>query len=157
MKKLILLSLIFTGFFPWQTYGAEKDRLELALKLVEKTNMAQMFVDLAGSSMEAYFESFENPDAADSVHANPFKKIFEEEVNLGQEELAWMLAEIYAAHFTENELEKILDFFNSPPGKAWLDKKLIIQTEGEQIGLEWSQLLTQRVLKKFKDKYGDKF
>ena len=48
-------------------------------------------------------------------------------------------------------------FFNSAAGKKWLDKRLIIETESEQVGLEWAQLLTQRVLKKFEDRYGEKF
>ena len=157
MKKLIALGTIIIGLFPWQAHSAEKDRLELAFKLVEKTNMSKMFVDLAESSMEAYFERFETPGAKDPAIANPLKKIFKDEVNLGHEELAWMLAEIYAAHFTENELGEILTFFDSPAGRAWLDKKLIIQTEGEQVGLEWGQLLTRRVLKKFETQYGEKF
>jgi len=157
MKKLIALCFIITGLFPWQAYSAEKDRLELAFKLVEKTSMSKMFVDLAETFMETYFERYETPGAKDSEKANALKKIFQDEVNLGQEELAWMLAEIYAAHFTENELEEILAFFDSPAGKAWLDKKIIIQTEGEQVGLEWSQLLTRRVLKKFEAQYGEKF
>jgi hypothetical protein len=158
MKKLIALCFIITALLPWQAAeSAEKDRLELAFKLVEKTNMAKMFVDLAESSMESYFERYENPAAKDPAHANPLKRIFENEVNLGQEELAWMLAEIYAAHFTENELEKILAFFSSPAGQTWLDNKLTIQTEGDQIGLEWGQLLTRRVLKKFESQYGVKF
>jgi len=157
MKKLIVLCFIIFGLFPCQADSAEKDRLELAFKLVEKTNMSKIFVDLAEAFMETYFERYETTGADDSANAHALKKIFKDEVNLGQEELAWMLAEIYAAHFTENELEEILAFFDSPAGKAWLDKKIIIQTEGEQVGLEWSQLLTRRVLKKFEAHNGEKF
>ncbi len=67
-----------------------------------------------------------------------------------------MLAEIYAAHFTESELRWIPAFFDSPAGTTWLDKHLIIQTEGKQVGLGWGQLLIQRVLKKFEDRTGEK-
>ena len=157
MRKLTVICIIMVGMVPWQAHCGENSRLELAFKLVEKTNMSKMFVDLAETSMEAYFERFETPGAEEPALANPLKKIFEDEVNLGHEELAWMLAEIYAAHFTENELGDILAFFDSPAGRAWLDKKLIIQTEGEQVGLEWGQLLTRRVLKKFEAQYGEKF
>ena len=68
-----------------------------------------------------------------------------------------MLAEIYAGHFSENELREIVLFFNSSAGSAWLDKGPMLETEGEQIGLEWGQLLMQRVLKRFEEQTGEKF
>ena len=33
----------------------------------------------------------------------------------------------------------------------------MMETEGEQIGLEWGQLLMQRVLKRFEETTGEKF
>jgi hypothetical protein len=33
----------------------------------------------------------------------------------------------------------------------------MLETESEQIGLEWGQLLTRRVLKKFEDLTGEKY
>ena len=40
---------------------------------------------------------------------------------------------------------------------VWLEKRPMLQTEGEQIGLEWGQLLMQRVLKRFEALTGEKF
>lgn len=139
--------LILTG----DVYGGEKEQLELAFKLVEQTHMSKMYIELAEVFMEPYFEHYE-PAPEDQTVINPLKKKFKEEVGLGEEELKWMLAGIYARYFSENELREILDFFSSPTGTAWLDKRLVIQTEGEQIGLEWGKLLTQRVMKKFEAK-----
>lgn len=42
-------------------------------------------------------------------------------------------------------------------GSAWLEKRPMLETESEQIGLEWGQLLTRRVLKKFEEKTEEKF
>ena len=158
MKKMtaVFISLIIMGLFPWQINCDEKKRLELAFKIVEKTRIAKMFVDLSEAFMETYFDSHEPADPQGSADGNPMKKIFIDEVNLGENELKWMLAEIYANQFTENELSEIIAFFDSPAGIAWLDKKLLIQTESEQIGLEWAHLLTQRVLKKFEKQFGKK-
>ena len=74
-----------------------------------------------------------------------------------REELKLMLAEIYAAHFSENALREIVSFFNTSSGKAWLEKQPILETEAEQIGLEWAQLLTQKTLNKFEAATGEKF
>ena len=83
--------------------------------------------------------------------------LFTNASSLGEEELKLMLAEIYAAHFSENELREIVNFFNTSSGKAWLEKQPILETEAEQIGLEWAQLLTQKTLKKFEEQTGEKF
>ena len=157
MKKMTTIFFIGVVMFAGRVQGGENEQLALAFKLVEKTKMSDMFVELAESFMEIYFERFEKPGLENQANANPLKKMFNNEVNLGEDELKWMLAEIYATHFTEKELKEILIFFDSPAGNAWLDKRLSIQTEGEQVGLEWGQLLTQRVLKKFEAQYGENF
>ena len=157
MKKMTTIFFIGVVMFAGRVQGGENEQLALAFKLVEKTKMSDMFVELAESFMEIYFERFEKPGLENQVNANPLKKIFKKEVNLGEDELKWMLAEIYKTHFTEKELKEILTFFDSPAGNAWLDKRFIIQTEGEQVGLEWGQLLTQKVLKKFENQYGENF
>ena len=157
MKKMVTIFFIIFGCFTAPVLGGEKEQLELAFKLVEQTNQSKMFIDLAAASMETYFERYDKPGVDGSIIDNPLRKIFKDEVRLGEDELKWMLAEIYAAHFTENELRQLLVFFDSPAGKAWLDKRLMLQTDSEQIGLEWGQLLTRRVLKKFEVQSGQAF
>lgn len=158
MKNLMatFIGLIIIGFFPWQSHSDEKDQLELAFQLVEKTRMSKIFVDLSEAFMMTYFERYDATAEQGPVKSNPLRKIFSDEVYLGEDELKWMLAEIYAVHFNEKELRAILAFFDSPSGNAWLEKKLLIQTESEQVGLEWGRLLTQRVLKKFETQSGEK-
>jgi hypothetical protein len=141
---------------PWQALGGERDQLAMAVVLVEKSHLPERFVDLAEAFMETYFERYDKPLAENPAAGNPFRRIFLEEVSLGEEELKLMLAEIYAAHFSENELREIVDFFNTSSGKAWLEKQPVLETEAEQIGLEWGQLLTQKVLKKFEAATGEK-
>ena len=156
MKKIIALCVILVVLVPWQAHGDEKEQLAMAVDLVEKSRLPERFVDLAEAYMETYFERYDKPHAENPADGNPFRKIFIEEVGLGEEELKLMLAEIYAAHFSENELKEIVNFFNTSSGKAWLEKQPILETEAEQIGLEWTQLLTQKVLNKFEVATGEK-
>ena len=150
--KIILLLFIIPGIILIvPAFGDEKEHMELAYTLVEQTNMSVMFVELAETFMQPYFEKHDNPEATDLSKPNQLRTVFEEEVRLGQDELKWMLAGIYAKHFTEHELMEIVSFFDSPAGAAWLDKRLFIQTESEQLGLEWGKLLTQRVFQKIKN------
>jgi hypothetical protein len=156
-KKIIAFGVILAVLLPWQALGGEKERLAMAVVLVEKSRLPERFVDLTEAFMETYFERYDKPLAENPAEGNPLRKIFLKEVSLGEEELKLMLAEIFAAHFSENELKEIVDFFNTSSGRAWLEKQPILETEAEQIGLEWGQLLTQKVLNKFEAATGEKF
>ena len=157
LKRVIAFGILMIVSAPWQAQGGDEERLKLAANLVEKTRQTEMFATLAETFMETYFERYDNPAAENPAADNPLRKIFQEEVSLGKEELRLMLAETYAAHLKESELKEIVIFFESPAGMAWLEKRPVLQTEGEQIGLEWGQLLMQRVLKRFEAQTGEKF
>ena len=148
MKKNLALFFVIGLIVTGNMHAGEKEQLELAFKLVEQTHTPAMFIELAEVFMEPYFERYE-PAPDDQTVVNPLREVFKEEVSLGEEELKWMLAGIYARYFTESELREIVNFFSLPAGSAWLEKRLAIQTDFEQIGLEWGKFLTQRVIKKF--------
>ena len=150
MRKVLVLLFAFSIYFINPAFGDEKEQLEFAFRLVEQTNMSDMFVELAQAFMQPYFENDEDSDAADLSQPNRIREVFENEVRMGEDELKWMLAGIYARHFTENELREIVNFFDSPWGAAWLHKRLLIQTESEQLGLEWGKMVTERVFQKTK-------
>ena len=156
VKKMRILFFAILILLTGNVYGEEKEELELAFKLVEQTHTSKMFIELAEVFMEPYFEGYE-PASEDQTLINRLREVFMEEVSLGEEELKWMLAAIYARYFTESELREIVAFFSSSAGNAWLDKRLVIQTDTEQIGLEWGKFLTQRVIKKFEAIKADKY
>ena len=149
LKKALVIFL-FSCIYLAPVFGDEEKQLELAFTLVEQTNMSDMFVELAEAFMQPYFEKYEDPESTDLSRPNRLKEAFHSEVRMGKDELKWMLAGIYAKHFTENELREIVQFFDSPAGAAWLDNHLMIQTESEQLGLEWGKMVTQRVFQKTK-------
>ena len=150
IQKALTIVLVSSIYIISPAFGDDKAQLELAFKLVEQTNLSDMFVELAETFMQPYFENYDDPESADLSRTNQLRQAFENEVRMGEDELKWMLAGIYARHFTENELRKIVNFFDSPAGTAWLDQRLLIQTEGEQLGLEWGKMVTQQVFHSMK-------
>jgi hypothetical protein len=150
IQKALVIVLVSCIYIISPAFGGEKEQLEFAFRLVEQTNMSDMFVELAQAFMQPYFENYEDSDVTDLSQPNRLREVFENEVRMGEDELKWMLAGIYARHFTENELRKIVNFFDSPAGTAWLHKRLLIQTESEQLGLEWGKMVTERVFQKTK-------
>ena len=150
IQKALVIVLVSCIYIISPAFGDEKEQLEFAFRLVEQTNMSDMFVELAEAFMQPYFENHEDSDVTDLSQPNRLREVFENEVRMGEDELKWMLAGIYARHFTENELREIVNFFDSPAGTAWLHKRLLIQTESEQLGLEWGKMVTERVFQKTK-------
>ena len=150
IQKALVIVLVSCIYLISPAFGDDKAQLELAFTLVEQTDLSNMFVELAEAFMQPYFENDENPDSVDLSKANRLRAAFENEVRMGEDELKWMLAGIYAKHFTENELREIVSFFRSPAGAAWLDKRLFIQTESEQLGLEWGKMVTERTFQSMK-------
>ena len=78
MKKTkgIFLSFIILGLVPFQVLCGEKEQLELAFTIVEKTRISKIFVDLSEAFMETYFERYETTGGQESAPVNPLKKIF---------------------------------------------------------------------------------
>ena len=150
IQKALAIVLVSGIYLISPAFGDDKAQLELAFKLVEQTNLSDMFVELAETFMQPYFENYDDPESADLSRTNRLRQAFENEVRMGEDELKWMLAGIYAKYFTENELRQIVNFFSSPSGMAWLDKRLSIQTDSEQLGLEWGKMVTERTFQKIK-------
>lgn len=50
------------------------------------------------------------------------------------EQIEAMILPIYERHFNQKELQALLDFFETPAGRAFLDKQPIIQQESMEAG-----------------------
>lgn len=155
--KYIIIALITCVFLAADGNGGEREHLNNAFRLVEKTEMSKMFIDLIEASLQSYFDRYEEANPENEAAIDPFRRIFNEEVNASEEELKWNLAEIYAKYFSEKELKEIIHFFDSPTGKKWLDRKSMVLYDAEQIGQEWGQIMTHRIVEKFKSTYGEEF
>ena len=153
LALLLPMWVIFVGY----SAAEERERIAYAFALVEKLEISKMIVDLVELSLQPHFERYEIPQKEGLIDDNLLRKYFLEEVKSSEEELKWNLAEIYSKYFTEDELKAILRFFDSPVGRIWRDNESMIQPEIDQVGHEWGQILTQRILKKFETTYGEKF
>ena len=155
-KAAVICLFLLAIFLRADAVGGDKEQLDLAFLLVERTGGSKIFLDLAESFMEPYFERYSGSFSGDAEAANPLRTLLMDEFKASEEELKWNMAEIYASHFSEAELREIVRFFNSPAGKAWFDNYAVILAEGEQLGYEWAKILTERVLHKFEASSGEK-
>lgn len=80
---------------------------------------------------------------------NDFEKEF---MQTSLDDLVNMLAPIYEKHFSEADLTKIIEFYETPTGKKFAEKTPLIMQESMAAGQEWGKKIGERVAEKLKAK-----
>jgi hypothetical protein len=57
---------------------------------------------------------------------------------------------IYAKHFTQKEINQLLDFYRSPVGKKVIEKMPTIMQESMMVGQEWGKKLRKQLIEQLK-------
>jgi hypothetical protein len=141
LNLLIILSA--AGGYP---EAGEAEKIRSAARLVDRLGITQRYLEVADSAVQASMAEQQLCRADLQVCLEVIKEFFDEEVLQSREELAANLAEVYAAAYSEQELEEILRFFESPSGQAWLEKGQTVEASLDEIGYEWANQLRDRVL-----------
>ena len=68
------------------------------------------------------------------------------------DEILIKLTEVYHKYYTIEDINKIIEFYKSEVGQKLLKNQQSIQKENYQIGLEFGQNITQKVLEELKIK-----
>jgi hypothetical protein len=74
-----------------------------------------------------------------------FWKKFRDKVRT--QDLVDMIVPIYARHFTQEELEQLLAFYQSPIGKRMVEEQPLIVKESMEVGAEWGRKLAEEAMK----------
>lgn len=78
---------------------------------------------------------------------------FEQEFSqTSMDELVNMLAPVYHKHMTEEDLAKMIEFYETPVGKKYAEKTPLIMQESMQVGQEWGMKMGQQFQEKLKEK-----
>ena len=68
------------------------------------------------------------------------------------QDLVDMLIPVYQKHLTKEDLDKIIEFYQTPVGKNFASKTPIIMQESMQIGQQWGMKIGQKIQEKMKEK-----
>lgn len=63
-----------------------------------------------------------------------------------------MLTPVYEKHLNQTDLEKLIEFYQSPVGKKFADKTPLIMQESMQVGQQWGMKIGQDFQIKLKEK-----
>lgn len=63
-----------------------------------------------------------------------------------------MILPVYQKHLTEADLKGIIAFYETPVGKKYAEKTLLITQESMLAGQEWGKKIGEKVTDKLRDK-----
>lgn len=63
------------------------------------------------------------------------------------DELEDLIVPIYEKHFTDEELDAMLEFYQTPAGRSMLSKMPAVMQESIAVGQEWGQRLAEEIVR----------
>ncbi len=153
MKKKLLLAICFVMLTSAFAFADETGEKKAVMKLLEITNARNM-TDQLMKSMEAMmsrqFEAAaadlppEGREALEAVRKDSMKWLFD---NLSWDQMRDMYIDIYSQVFTEDEINELVQFYESPLGRKMLKK----MPELMRLTLEKSQAIVQKKMPIFQE------
>jgi uncharacterized protein len=151
MKKLVVVLLacaIFGGPTAFADEATKSAKIEEMLKLTNANQMLnQMFGQMKGMVHAQMSKVDIPPDKRQQA-----EQMEQQILQLVQDSLSWeklkpKMIEIYAATFTEEEIDGILNFYKSPAGQAMLQKMPQLMQRSIAMTQEASQDLMPQIQK----------
>ena len=68
-----------------------------------------------------------------------------------KQELYEKIARIYAKHFTTEEMNKLIAFYETPVGRKFVQKMPEVMMESQRAGMEWGRSIAQDLFKRAKE------
>jgi uncharacterized protein len=137
MKKVcaILLGLSITF-----SSVAEQAKKESVDKLMQLTGAGDLGMQMMNQMLPAMQQMLPDAPAA-------FWETFKQELDAN--ELMQAIIPVYQKHLTEEDIQAILVFYNTPAGKKLISAQPSIMQESMMIGQQWGQKVFMRAKQKF--------
>ncbi|WP_329805218.1 DUF2059 domain-containing protein [Flavobacterium facile] len=143
MKKnfITIILIIFTIFSYSQDNIASKN--EKIKNLMNLTGSANLGISMLDTMIGSFKKSM--PQVTDEFW-NEFKK------EVKAEDIVNLITPIYDKYFTENEIDELIAFYNTPVGKKMTASLPSIAQESMTVGQIWGRSIGDKVIKKLKEK-----
>ncbi len=146
LKTIVTLSLCLLFVFVVSDGKAEDPKnLDLAIAFVQANGSASMFDAVANSLVRQQEELIlsRHPEL-DPETLEKFKTILLEELTTQMPDLLHLMAVLYAKHFTGEDLQGLVAFYQSNLGKKVVDAELEMQDDLFRVSSEWALTAIQR-------------
>ena len=147
MKKIIIIILlIFVGFTSAYSQEVNKKYRESVKKMLNLTGAEENFNGVVKQMM--IMVKSEKTNIPDNVWKD-FEKEF---LSTSLDEIVDKLAPIYVKYLTQDDIQKIIEFYQTPAGKKLGEKTTIITRESMKVGQQWGMTISQQIQDKLKEK-----
>ncbi len=144
MKKAILFFLL--AFTVHCSFG-QTDPYQHSLKqLLEVSGTEASFSTVIKQMMTMVKQG--NPNVPTTIW-NDFEQ---EMLNTSLDDLVEMLVPVYQKHLSQEDLNSLIAFYQTPAGKKYAEKTPLIMQESMQVGQQWGMQIAQKIQQKLSEK-----
>jgi len=150
-------AVVSVHVFAAETTAPRDEKTELAIQVLDVTkfdNMMKTMQQQVGASIRAQFSEY-----ADCADAQPVMDEFVGAIadkvaeSVGSDDFKADVAAVYSETFSEEELREIVDFYQSPLGRKWIDRMPELMQKSMQISQTRMQAIAPE-LTKISETYG---
>lgn len=141
MKKSILFLLF--AFTMHCSFGQTDPSYQRALKELLKVSGTEVSFSTVVTQMMTMVKQG-NPN----IPATIWEDFEQEMLATSLDDLAAMLVPVYKKHLTQEDLNDLIAFYQTPAGKKYAEKTPLIMQESMQVGQQWGLQIAQRVQQK---------
>jgi len=132
MKKTIKLILCLTLITSCLQVTAQEKLEDKVKKLLEVTGSKAQFDNVIDQMIDLQKEAYQG------VLEDDFFTRFKQRIKeTGFKEIHQKIIPVYVKHLTEEEIDGLIEFYESEVGKSYIKKQPLITQESMQIGAEW--------------------
>lgn len=145
MKNVIFVVIV--SVFSLTISFGQTDNYQGTLKKMFEVSGTQESFKASIKQMFVMFKQ-QNTDVPDSLWTE-FQNEF---LNTSIDDIVTMLSPVYQKYLTQIDLEKIINFYQTPVGKKYAESTPMLMRESMQVGQQWGMKIGHDFQKKLKDK-----
>ncbi len=136
---MVLLALLGLFFIQNGFSDSKEDRIRELLTLTNAKESAQQILETLLAQIKTHATG--TPDG----YWEKFREVmdYDKFINL--------IVPIYEKYFTEEDIGKMIEFYQSEVGKKYLSLKPAITADALQVGIQWGQELAATIINKLKN------
>lgn len=147
MKKMLAIALLLLATSVNMVSAQANDEYKQTLKRMLDVAGSEATFDSAIKQMLGMFK-----EQYQSVPDNVWTELENEMLKVSMDDLVEMLTPVYAKHMSISDLNKIIEFYQTPVGKKYAEKTPLITQESMQVGQQWGMQVGQKFQEKMKEK-----
>jgi hypothetical protein len=139
-KTIVVLSFCLTTLF---TYAQSNSKQEKIQQMLELTGAGKLGIQVLNQMVTNFKSTYPK---VDQEFWNDFKK------EVKADDIVNLMIPIYDKHYSEKDIEQLIQFYKSPIGRKTIAVTPLITQESMIAGQQWGMATGRKVIEKLKEK-----